>query len=108
MTALIVEVCQSGFVCDVITSYTTLNSSPEKLQHIYQEAKTESICWKMSELCFSVLHCCSMFQTSAKNKVLTAAQGGALISCVGMLPQQQLLSYLPSEILSFFRNAQNY
>lgn len=43
MNALILEMCQSVFVCDVITSYTTLKSNPEKLQHMYQET-TESIC----------------------------------------------------------------
>lgn len=85
MKAPIVEMCHSGFVCDVITSYTTLNSNPEKLQHIYQEANRacmlENVC-----VVLSVLHC-SMFQTSAKNKVFTTAQDGAVISCAGMLPQ---------------------
>lgn len=86
MKALIVEMCHSGFVCDVITSYTTLNSNPEKLQHIYHEPNRvymlENVC-----VVLSVLHC-SMFQTSAKkNKVFTTAQDGAVISCVGVLPQ---------------------
>lgn len=66
MKALIVEMCHSGFVCDVITSYTTLNSNPEKLQHVYHEPNRvymlENVC-----IVLSVLHC-SMFQTSAKKK----------------------------------------
>lgn len=48
--------CHSGFVCDVITSYTTLNSNPEKLQHIYQEANRaymlENVCVVLSVFTF--------------------------------------------------------
>lgn len=43
MNALILEMCPSVLVWDVITSYTTLNATPEKLQHMYQET-TASIC----------------------------------------------------------------
>lgn len=51
MNALILEMCPSVLVWDVITSYTTLNANPEKLQRMYQET-TASICWKMSDVCF--------------------------------------------------------
>lgn len=100
MKALIVEMCHSGFVCDVITSYTTLNSNPEKLQHVYHEPNRvymlENVC-----VVLSVLHC-SMFQTSAKkkNKVFTTAQDGAVISCVATVTVIELFTVKNLVILS--------
>lgn len=92
MDALILEMYQSVFIC-VITSYTTLKSNPEKLQHMYQET-TESICWRMSDLCFLCFTLLFYVSNLSRNKVLTTAQDGAIISCVDMLPQRQLFTVI--------------